>query len=153
MVEEPFDSEKQGEDATEYPIQNFRNRAKRQEQSLQPNLKVQSQTKNVMDPVVSKAEASPSEPTIKQSPNLIHQPMGPFFNQPFKPVQVKVCFLHFLQCKAKHIRCNNGAMEWRFWANQLSRRLLQSVKQISSWLKPLSGSTFSQPTLPANSVR
>ena len=98
VVEEPFDSYQQEEDTTpvEYPIQNFRNRAQRQEQPLQPifkktfvPLKIQNQKENVKEPAVSKAEAGPSE-RIKQSPNLMDcQAMGPFFSQPFKPVQVK----------------------------------------------------------------
>jgi len=98
VVEEPFDSYQQEEDTTpvEYPIQNFRNRAQRQEQPLQPifkktfvPLKIQNQKENVKEPAVSKAEAGPSE-QIKQSPNLMDcQAMGPFFSQPFKPVQVQ----------------------------------------------------------------
>jgi len=94
VVEEPFDSQRQEEDATaaEYPIQNFRNRAQRQEKPLQPifkktfsPLKVQPHKEDK-----SRTEASGSEPTIKQSPNLMDcQAMGPFFSQPFKPVQVQ----------------------------------------------------------------
>merc|ERR1711974_568881 len=94
MVEEPFDSHQEEEDTSpmEYPIQNFRNRAQRQEQPLQPifkktfsPLKMQTQKENVAEPDVSKVEAIPSEP-VKQSPNLMDcHAMGPFFSQPFKP--------------------------------------------------------------------
>ena len=157
VVEEPFDSQRQEEDATaaEYPIQNFRNRAQRQEQPLQPifrktfsPLKVQSQKEDV-----SKAEASPSESTIKQSPNLMDcQAMGPFFSQPFKPVQVRTAIGRFSIMRTI-IRCSNGEREWRSWANQLSMRLLQPVQLKFSWRDPLTGLTFSQPTLPANSVK
>jgi len=91
-VEEPLDSQNKEEDRSEYPIQNFRNRAQRQEQPLQPifkktfgPLKVQHQKENEM-----KLEGVPSEP-VKQSLNLMDcsQSMGPFFSQPFKPVQVQ----------------------------------------------------------------
>merc|ERR1719234_2837029 len=72
MVEEPLDSQQQKEDRSEYPIQNFRNRAQRQEQPLQPifkktfsPMKVQQQQENEKKP-----EGRPSEP-VKQSSNLM----------------------------------------------------------------------------------
>merc|ERR1719234_1830283 len=63
MVQEPFDSQPKEEDRSEYPIQNFRNRAQRQEQPLQPifkktfgPMKVQHQKENEIKP-----EGVPSE--------------------------------------------------------------------------------------------
>ena len=97
MVEEPFDSDHKEEATSEYPIQNFRNRAQRQEQPLQPIFKKafgsmkfqQHQKANEMKP-----GGSPSDEPVKQSSNLMDcsQSMGPFFSQPFKPVQVKVTY-------------------------------------------------------------
>jgi len=94
MVEEPFDSDHKEEATSEYPIQNFRNRAQRQEQPLQPIFKKafgsmkfqQHQKANEIKP-----EGSPSDEPVKQSSNLMDcsQSMGPFFSQPFKPVQVQ----------------------------------------------------------------
>jgi len=92
MVEEPLDYQQQEEDRSEYPIQNFRNRAQRQEQPLQPifkktfgPMKVQQRKENKTEP-----KRSPIEPVL-QSSNLMDcsQSMGPFFSQPFKPVQVQ----------------------------------------------------------------
>ena len=97
MVEEPLDSEHKEEATSEYPIQNFRNRAQRQEQPLQQIFKKtfgpmkfqQHQKANDMKP-----GGSPSDEPVKQSSNLMDcsQSMGPFFSQPFKPVQVKVTY-------------------------------------------------------------
>merc|ERR1719234_667908 len=74
MVEEPLDSQQQKEDRSEYPIQNFRNRAQRQEQPLQPIFKKtfspmkvqQHQKENEMKP-----ERSPSDEPVKQNSNLM----------------------------------------------------------------------------------
>jgi len=101
MVEEPLDSsQKDGcqEALEEYPIQNFRNRAQRQDQPLQPIFKKTFKPLKIHQND-SMTETETSEQTEggvtvnkpgKQSPNLLEcQSMGPFFSQPFKPVQVQ----------------------------------------------------------------
>ena len=87
-AEEPFDCRQQEEDETpqEYPIQNFRNRAQRQGQLLQPIFKKTfNQRENVSEPNV--VEGDPKKPSPIPVGSLS---LGPFFSQPFKPVQVRI---------------------------------------------------------------
>ena len=86
-AEEPFDCRQQEEDETpqEYPIQNLRNRAQRQGQLLQPIFKKTfNQRENVSEPNV--VEDDPKKPSPIPVGSLS---LGPFFSQPFKPVQVR----------------------------------------------------------------
>jgi len=101
MVEEPLDSSQQDgcEGALEeYPIQNFRNRAQRQDQPLQPIFKKSFRPMKIhQNDTMTETETSKQADggvTVhkpeKQSPSLMDcQSMGPFFSQPFKPVQVQ----------------------------------------------------------------
>ena len=85
-AEEPFDCRQQEEDETpqEYPIQNLRNRAQRQGQLLQPIFKKTfNQRENVSEPNV----VDPKKPSPIPVGSLS---LGPFFSQPFKPVQVRI---------------------------------------------------------------
>ena len=102
MVEEPLDSSQQEGcqgALEEYPIQNFRNRAQRQDQPLQPifknsfrPLKIHNNDSMTETETSKQAEEGGGvHKPEKQSPSLMEcQSMGPFFSQPFKPVQVKL---------------------------------------------------------------
>ena len=101
MVEEPLDSsQKDGCQGAleEYPIQNFRNRAQRQDQPLQPifkksfrPLKIHQNDSKTERETSKQADGGDVHKPGKQSPSLMDcQPMGPFFSQQFKPVQVKL---------------------------------------------------------------
>jgi len=100
MVEEPLDSSQQDgyqEALEEYPIQNFRNRAQRQDPSLQPifkktfrPLKIHQNDSMTETETSQQADGGDVHKPEKKSPSLMEcQSMGPFFSQPFKPVQVQ----------------------------------------------------------------
>merc|ERR1712013_821925 len=79
------------------PIQNFRNRAQRQDPSLQPifkktfrPLKIHQNDSMTETEASQQADGGDVHKPEKKSPSLMEcQSMGPFFSQPFKPVQVQ----------------------------------------------------------------
>jgi len=101
LVEEPLDfSQQEGcqEALEEYPIQNFRNRAQRQDQPLQPIFKKsfrplkihQNDSKTERETSKQANGGVTGNKPENQSPSLMEcQSMGPFFSLPFKPVQVQ----------------------------------------------------------------